>query len=140
MRLTVTVSPMEHLSIIYITIQTVTGRISDQWLCHNSACGYWLDQSQSWYLLQRPCTVGLWLGNWEQMGISQIDFYKFSIVIVLFSIAVQDQSNPRGRFANWIIEQQQHRVCAQYSVWYKHCQLVINISHLLWPGKKVRSV
>lgn len=30
------------------------------------------------------------------MGISQIDFYKFSIVIVLFSIAVQHQSNPRG--------------------------------------------
>ena len=30
------------------------------------------------------------------MGISQIDFYKFSIVIVLFSIAVQDQSDPLG--------------------------------------------
>ena len=60
------------------------------------------------YLLRGPCTGGLWLGNWEQMGISQIDFYKFSIVIVLFSIALPTNTIPAVPCAGCIFHRQRN--------------------------------
>ena len=60
------------------------------------------------YLLRGPCTGGLWLGNWEQMGISQIDFYKFSIVIVLFSIALPTNTIPADPCAGCIFHRQRN--------------------------------
>ena len=62
------------------------------------------------------------------MGISQIDFYKFSIVIVLFSIAVQDQSNPPDTVSQSV--HQLNTTTTTQSQSYKHGQLLATEAYL----------